>query len=92
MSGGFRKTCRYPRSSASVCSAVAGSVIAMKWRPADAPSPWDIRDQNSRSIEAGSIVVPLLLATMNHVRSGSSRLIAAAIAVSSVVSITTSSG
>jgi len=66
--------------------------MATKWRPARSPATWVIRLQKKRSIDATSTVPPLLLATMNQVRSGVI-LAAAVVSVdSSVVSTTTSCG
>ena len=48
--------------------------------------------QNSFSIDAGSIVPPLLLATRKRVRAGSSVASTPVIAASSVVSMTTMRG
>ena len=64
----------------------------MNCRPALLPRAADSRCQKKRSIEATSTVPPLLLATTNHVRSGSIRAAALVIVRSSVVSSTNSSG
>ena len=92
MSGGLRKTLRYRRDSARRASSVPGSVTATNWRPAAAPNVADMCCQNAFSIDAGSMVPPLLLATRNKVRAGSSRAMAPWMAASSVVSMTTSCG
>ncbi len=92
MSAGFTKISRYRFDSASAWSAVPGSVIAMKWRPACAPSACVMRAQKKRSSDATSTVPPLLLATRNSVRAGSMRAAAPPIVRSSVVSSTKRSG